>query len=138
MSVFVFSVRVIDAFTENLPSGWSAATVTTGRARITHNLGVTNYAVVGDTQSGIGGIRVIFQTANEFEIECFNGATGAAGDNTAYCYVVLGAENPPIYAGQLNSSGGVIFRPAGWITQPVTAEHKKICKDFGIDITKLI
>lgn len=21
---------------------------------------------------------------------------------------------------------------------PVTAEHKKICKDFGIDITKLI
>ena len=57
------------------PPGWTAGRTAAGNVTITHNLGVTNYAVIPSMDSG-NGWTIIYNsiTANSFIIATFNSA----------------------------------------------------------------
>lgn len=55
------------------PTGWSVAHTATGKYTVTHNLGNTNYVVVGFlVNSGFGDGQLLDRSANTFEVGYYN------------------------------------------------------------------
>jgi hypothetical protein len=67
--VAIYSGRVAAAGTAiKLPSGWSSSKLTTGKYRVTHNLGTANYTVVGASVNKFWALTVA-QGTNYFDCQ---------------------------------------------------------------------
>jgi hypothetical protein len=65
----IYSGRVAAAGTAiKLPSGWSSSKLTTGKYRVTHNLGTANYTVVGASVNKFWALTVA-QGTNYFDCQ---------------------------------------------------------------------
>lgn len=73
-----------------LPTGWSVANGATGQYTVTHNLGTTDYTLVGNVFDNdyICDIHAI--SANSFVMYIINRATGAFV-NSSFTFIVLPA-----------------------------------------------